>query len=717
MKTIRKSDKAHKATPKWFVAAAVIFLATVLVYLPAFDGQWIWDDDISVFHNPVVTNDDGLYRIWLTTEDIDFWPMTKTVFWIEYQIFRNKDVPAEKDEDLQRGCHVVNIALHALASVLIYLALRRLKIPGALLAGLVFALHPVNVSSVAWVSETKNTLSMVFLAGTVLCYLYFEQCRRWLWYAIALLGFALALTSKTSVIMLPVGLLGLAWWQRGRIGRRDVLLAVPFFLLSAGMGAMTVFAQGRNLDALSNPLDGIYRLAGAGWAVWFYIYKAVVPVNLSMTYPHWKDTIQSLGWISFLPTAALLALFVVLLLKRRTWWAKPVLFAMGYVVLAALPVLGFFDMTFMMHSLVADHFQYVPIVGVISLLCAAGWKLAKRGKPNFRIIFGLVAVGVLVGLASLTWKRSEVLKTEQSLWQDTVSKNPEAWMAQYKLGGIIALRAEKLLKDDEALRQEAQGLLNQAKAFDAQGNQRQADTYRRLARTKNSRADAKLQQVRVISLEAEPHCRKAVELQPMRADNFSNLGLVLVHLGRIDEGIQQYHKGIKADEHFDPNKRSVSLLMNFGLALLKKNQLAEAAAAFKQAYLMQPEYQPAFKHAWFILVQLKKYDEVVELLTLHLKAHPEDTGAHHDLAVFLFETGKTEQAMVSLKRSLDLNPANPLAHMTQGDILLATGRPGQAVESYRKAIQLNSQHRILNENRLRMKLADAQSRTGSGQQN
>ncbi len=705
MKNIRQSDKTERAMPKSLpagLAVVMILLAAVLVYLPAFNGEWIWDDDTSVYENPVVTAPDGLYKIWFTTEDYDFWPMTKTVFWIEYQIFGNSP----------SGYHIVNIAFHAIASALIYLVLRRLKVPAALLAGLVFALHPVNASSVAWVAETKNTLSMIFLALTLLAYLHFERCRRRRWYALALAAFALALASKTSVIMLPVGLLGLAWWQRGSISRRDVLQSAAFFCLSAGMAAMTLFAQSRHIDALTRPLDGIYRLAGAGWIVWFYVYKTVAPVNLSMIYPHWKDTIESLGWISFIPTAALAALLVAVVLKRKARWSRPVLFAFGYLILATIPVLGFFTMTIMMHSLVADHFQYVPIVGVIALLCAAGWKFAERRKPEVRFFLGVLAAGMLVSLATLTWKRAEVIKAKEPLWRNTVSRNPQAWMAQYKLGGIIIVANRELLNEAGALHREAHSLQNQADMFAAKGNQRQAQIHSRAARTKISQANAKFQQARTLLLQAEPHCRKAAELQPLHAKSFTNLGLVLVNLGRIDEGIEQYRRGIKADEHFEPEQRSAPLLYNLGLALLKKNRPLEAAAAFKQAYHMQPEFTRAFVQALLVLRGLKKNDEVIELLTRQIEINPKDAGAYHDLAVILFETGRVDEAMANLKRSLNLDPDNPLAYKTQGDIFMATSRPGEAVESFRKSGMLNQRRRILNDLEIRTKLGVAQVRAG-----
>ncbi len=325
------SEDAGSPRRRQILLAVALVALTLLAYLPAMRGGFIWNDDTFLTGNPLIKSWDGLRRFWFTADPPDYFPLTSTSLWLEWRLWGMN--PA--------GYHVVNVLLHALSAMLLWRVLKRLKAPGAWLAGLIFAVHPVNVESVAWITERKNTLAMALFMASLLAYLKFDEDDAPRAYALALGLFLLALLAKTSVIMLPAVLLLCAWWRRGRIRRRDILRAIPFAALSGALALVTAWYQyHRAIAAEVVRTDGfLARTAGAGWAAWFYLYKALLPAKLCFVYPRWA---LAVSFLSFLPDLLLLAL-LVLLWRNRRGWGRPLLFGLGYFLVSLAPVAGFLN--------------------------------------------------------------------------------------------------------------------------------------------------------------------------------------------------------------------------------------------------------------------------------------------------------------------------------------------------------------------------------------
>ncbi len=685
----------------------VIAVATYIAYEPAYTGDFIWDDDTSVYFNKVVTDgENGLSRIWFTRDDYDFWPMTKTMFWIQFHKFGFGGDPANPgDYGNSGGYHKTNVVLHVIASIMVYFCLVRLRIPGAPLAGLIFALHPVNVSSVAWVAELKNPLSMIFLAITLLFYLAGEDRKSRLWYGLSVLAFALALASKTSIAVFPVMLLGLAWWRNGRIEWKDLLKSAPFFALSAAMAVMTVLSQQRYLDVLAQPLPLVYRPAGAGWVLWFYLYKALLPIRLSMIYPHWGKTIEELGFVAFLPSIALAAALAVCWWKRKTWWGRPLLVTLGFCVLAMLPVMGFFNMTFNMHAMVADHFQYLPIIGAISLVCAAGWTLARRVRMEFRVALIALALAATIALGWATRIRADVISDKHELWIDTAEKNPDAWMAHYNLATARSMDVGGPMRQAGRWQDEAGKLERRANSLASQNRHAQADQARRQASNLKRQSALQVREVQASLREIMPHYRRAIELQHLYIRTYNNYGLALKDLGKIEEGIEVIARGIKVDrEQYALAKQSHMLLFNHGLLLRQVGRLDEAADAFAASCRLEPENMLPLRQAVVTLKALKRSDEIVQLLEEHVQwrekllkeqkeRFPLDSSFHAELAEAYFNNGQFDPAMEAATQSLKLNPNEFMALRVQGEVLLKRDRSAEAIKSFAKAIQIQQRNK------------------------
>ena len=376
---------------KWsWLPSVILVVITFIIYFPSLRGGFVFDDDSLIVHNQLVRSSDGLYRFWLTREAPDYWPLTSTIWWLEWRAWRANPL----------GYHVVNVFLHALNALLLWTILRRLKIPGSWFAAAIFAVHPVNVATVAWISEQKNTLSLLFYTLAILLFLEFDETARRCSFVLSLATFCLALLSKTAVVMLPVVLLLCLWWQHRRIRWKDILRTAPFFPLSLASGLTTMwFQSNRAMGTHAAQTTGFAtRLAVAGCAPWFYLYKALLPLNLTVIYPKW--VIDPHSWISYAPGFILVGSLIVLWRKRETW-GRPLFFGLGYFLVTLFPVLGFFDQTFHRYSWVADHWAYLSIIGIIALVVAGGERICRPiGNQTIGAGVGLVVV-LLLGTGRL----------------------------------------------------------------------------------------------------------------------------------------------------------------------------------------------------------------------------------------------------------------------------------------------------------------------------
>jgi len=326
--------------------AALIVALTAVAYAPALRGGFVLDDNILLTDNRLIKASDGVYRFWLTTESIDYWPVTNTDLWLEWRLWGMQAT----------GYHVTNLLLHIIAALLIWAVLRRMAIPGAFLAALLFAVHPVNVESVAWIAQRKSVLAMVFFLLSILAYLIADErtgsrarastARRWYWFSVA--AFAVAMLSKGSVAILPLLLLLIVWWSRP-LTRADVARSAPFFAIAVVLVGVNMWFQTHGTGLEFRTATPTERLLGAATAVWFYLYKALLPVHLAFIYPRWQIRSEQLRW--WIPLGAW-AVTTFILWRYRTRWGRPFCFAWAAFGVALVPVLGFTDVAFMEHSLV-----------------------------------------------------------------------------------------------------------------------------------------------------------------------------------------------------------------------------------------------------------------------------------------------------------------------------------------------------------------------------
>jgi MYXO-CTERM domain-containing protein len=432
---------------------AAIAAAAIAAHAPALPGGFVFDDHYLVLGGEAPIQG-SLADAWLRTDAPDYLPVTWTVLWIAWRLWGADPL----------GYHLLGLLLHAATALLAWRALRGLALPGAGLAAALFAVHPVAVESVAWISELKNTVSGALFFGAALAWLRFDgsRDRRTLLAAAALL--AAAVLAKPSAVVLPAALLAVPLLRRGRITRRDLLALAPLLAVALVGGLLAVWFQHRHaMEGMAlRPRGPAERIGGAAWALGSYLLDAFAPVRLAFLPPEWPVGPSS-AW--FYAPLALLVAAAIALWRRRAAWGGPVGIALGYHLAVVLPVLGLVDMAWLAFAPVSNHLQYLALVGPAALAAAALDRLRRRHAGAAAAL----AAALLLALAGLAFRRALAFESDATLWRAAVRDAPGSAMARYQLamqllregdqpGAVRELEAMASVARDPALRHRARCL-------------------------------------------------------------------------------------------------------------------------------------------------------------------------------------------------------------------------------------------------------------------
>lgn len=539
------------------LAGWLLLAAVMLLYMPSSRGLFLWDDDTHLTAN-LITHSGGLRDSWLSTKQPDYWPVTWTVLWLGWKILGTNVF----------GYHLLDMVLHTAVSILAWRILRRLGIPGGWGSALLFAVHPVCVESVAWITQTKTLLATAFGFGSFLLFLHFEdeQKKCWLWGAC--LALLVALLSKPVFAAAPLILLLFSWWRGRAFGWRTLGRYVPFLAISVCVSSVCVWFQYQRAiqRTLVRDENLLLRMAGAARLVWLYILNAVAPLNLMFVYPRWHLT--ETQWGGYVPLAILLACFFVLWRKRASTLGRASLFCLGYYLLALLPVLGFFDIYYMRYSLMADHWQYPALVAVVSFAGALLSVVGRRGTGLSRDMARAIFVVAALGLAGLTWERQKVFQDEEVLWRDSLRRNPDAWLAHLNLG--LYLRENgKTAEAADNFEQELAALQRMTKRYPTDVVTLQ--DYGRVLQSAGREAEAELQY------------RAVVQIRGKTAQAHNLLGAALAAQGKYDEANKQYREAIRLDSD------DWEAYGNLGMSLKRQGNVNAALEALRRAASLKPE--------------------------------------------------------------------------------------------------------------------------------
>ncbi|MGA8654985.1 MAG: tetratricopeptide repeat protein [Chthoniobacterales bacterium] len=669
----------------------ILILSLILTYTPVWKAGFVWDDKTILTANPCIVGPLGLREIW-TTSAADICPWTLTTFWVEHALWGLNPLPY----------HLVNVLLHGACALLLWRVLRSLRVQGAWLGAALWALHPVAVESVAWITEMKNTESGLFF---LLSILFFVRCLRakelatrteggWN-YALTVLFAALAMASKSSTVILPVVLCLCAWWMDGRWHWRNVARVAPILLMAVAASASSIWTQGLQLASVADPQwvrTWPERLGAAGDAFWFYLGKLLWPHPLITIYPRWQ--IAAGQWVSYLGLLAMIVILSIFWLNRQPW-SRACFFAFAYFLAALLPVLGLIDNGIFRLSLVFDHLQYLASIGPLALAGTGLVLFANFIVPKKRWLQSSLCAGLLLILAMASWQRSLVYESNETFWTDTLAKNPDCWIGHNNLGDALLQKGQV----NEALEQFQKALgiyhnyleahYNLGVALFQKGQVDEAvSQYQKALEINPDYADvhynlgnALLQKGQLD--EALAQYQKASEINPNDADVRSNLGGALLQKGQLDGALAQYQKALEikpnyADAHY-----------NFGNALLQKGQLDEALAQFQKALEINPSYADACNNLGSALLQKGQLDEALAQYQKALEINPNYAEAHYNLGVALFQKGQLDEAVTQFQKALEINPNYAEAHYNLGNALLQKGQLDEALAQLQKAVEID----------------------------
>jgi tetratricopeptide (TPR) repeat protein len=663
-------------TPRWVfgLVPGLIALVTLLAFLPSLENQFLdWDDYDSLFDNPHYRGLGWphLRWMWTTFHMGHYIPLAWMSFGLDYLFWGMRPI----------GYHLTNLLLHATNAVVFYFIVRRLlraALPGlaerseaglavsAACAALLFALHPLRVESVAWATERRDVLSGPFYLSATLLYLRAcekgERGRGSYWGAVGV--FVCALLSKAMTVSLPVVLLILdvyplrrlggprGWW--GAAARRIYLEKIPFFVLAGAASAVAFLALAglRNMAPLDQ-LGGLGRLAASAYGLSFYLWKTIVPVNLSPLY--------EMRVIDPWAAPFILSYGVVLALTALAWTLRgrvPGLAAVWLAyVMTLLPVVGVFQNG---PQIAGDRYTYLAGLGW-AVLTGAGLLVCW---PRFPFLLGGAAASVLLGLAALTWNQVHLWHDSETLWTHALTIDPNSPGARNGLGVALARRGNLV----EAIQQYRQALEIWPNHADAHYNWGVA-----LAR-----------QGKVA--EAIEQYRQALRLNPDHPAAHNNLGVMLARQGKVTEAVEHYQQALR----LEPDQADA--YSNWGAALAQLGRRAEAIEHYQRALRLRPDHADAHINWGAVLAQLGQPAEAIEHYQQALRVRPDHADAHRNWGVALAQQGRLAEAIEHFQEALRLKPDHADAHSFWGLALAQQGRHAEAIEHYQQALRLKPDH-------------------------
>ena len=527
---------------KNIIQIILLVVLCFLIYAPSLGNGFIWDDDTNLYKNPWVQKTDGLQDIWFSHKIYQYYPVDFTSFWLEHKLWGLDPF----------GYHTVNLILHILNVLLVFWVVRKLYRRLAFPVALLFTVHPIQVETVAWITERKNLLSLFFFLWAILSYLRFDSTRKRRDYLLTVLMFTCALLSKSIAVCFIFFPALYKWWKDGRVARQEIRLSFTLAAIGLFLALYALYLEFYQVGARGSAfnLTFLERLALSGRIILFYPYKIIFPFNFIFFYPRWTiDVNVWWQWLFFL--AAMLIPAALFIYRGRIGRGALALFI--FYVISIFPVLGFLNVYGMQFAYVADHFSYLSTPGLILLICAGITLLLDRLKTRitflssmgYKILSRGFFILIIIYMCSKSMELTKNYKNEMVLWSNLARDNPRCLVAYDSL----------------------------------------AEEYRDIG-----------EKWKVVDL-----YKKAVSINPAAQEAYYNLGNAYCNLGNYEEAIKAYEKAIQIDPGY------LQAINNLASTYADMGKIEKAIGLWNKAV----EADPAFATAHFNLIRFyfaqKKY--------------------------------------------------------------------------------------------------------------
>jgi protein O-mannosyl-transferase len=622
------------AKPFWHIPAAAVLLVIITLspFLNVTSASFVqMDDDIYVTENARIHSGitwENTKWAFSTTYFGFYYPLTWLSHMLDYQLYG----------PWAGGHHLTSLILHILNALLLFIVLIRMTsaLWKSFFVAAFFAIHPLHVESVAWISERKDVLSTFFWLLCILFYVFYAEKPSVKRYIPVFIAFLLGLLAKPMILTLPFTLLLLDYWPLKRMqfgksvsaGKSRFKIAalprllwekMPLFLLLPIFTYLTFYAQKEAKAVISAdyfPLS--LRLGNALVSYCAYLGKMLLPTGLAAYYPlHVKEiSTFTAGSSAFLLLTFSLA--VLWFFKSRKYLAFGWLWYLGTLV----PVIGVIQIG---SQSMADRYTYVPLVGIF---IAVVWGLAElaRNSATVRKSLSALAFAAIIIFAFLTHKQAGYWNNSVSLFERTLALTSGNWFIHNNLGAILSQQGKK----DEA----------------------------------------------------EFHFREALRANPSYSMAHMNLGIGLNEKGETDSAIEHFNEALRLDP------KSVKILNNLGLALAKQNRFPEAVERFKEAVSIDQDFLDSRNNLAFALLLDGQQDAAIEQYREAARLNPDYADGMNNLGLALKRTGRIQEAIECFKNSVARRPDFFETRINFAETLLQAGDAEPAIEQYRQALMI-----------------------------